>query len=192
MTDLALILIGSLLVNNFVLAQFLGLCPFMGVTRDYEAALAMGFATAFVLTLSATLSHLAYHNLLVPLDLTYLNIIIFIVIIASAVQFTELFLRSVSPLLHTALGIYLPLITTNCAVLGVALTSLGQSLTFLETVVFSIGAALGFTLVLVLFAALRERLEGARVPWSFRGAPITLVSAGIMSLAFMGFSGFAD
>ena len=192
MTDLALILIGSLLVNNFVLAQFLGLCPFMGVTRDYEAALAMGFATAFVLTLSASLSHLAYHGLLVPLGLTYLNIIVFIVIIASAVQLTELFLRSVSPLLHAALGIYLPLITTNCAVLGVALTSLGQTLSFLETVVFSIGAALGFTLVLVLFAALRERLEGARVPVSFRGAPIALVSAGIMSLAFMGFSGFAD
>ncbi len=192
MEELALILIGALLVNNFVLAQFLGLCPFIGVSGNYDAAVAMGFATTFVLTLAASLSHLAYHWVLVPLDLTYLNVIVFIVIIAAVVQLTEAFLRNLSPLLHQVLGIYLPLITTNCAVLGVALLALSQSLTFVQTLVYSIGAALGFTLVLVLFAALRERLEHARVPRPFRGAPITLISAGILSLAFLGFAGLGD
>ncbi|MFP6816313.1 MAG: electron transport complex subunit RsxA [Pseudomonadales bacterium] len=192
MEELALILIGALLVNNFVLAQFLGLCPFVGVSGNYDAAVAMGFATTFVLTLAASLSHLAYHWLLLPLGLTYLNIIVFIVIIAAVVQFTEVFLRSVSPLLHQVLGIYLPLITTNCAVLGVALLALSQSLSFVQTLAYSIGAALGFTLVLCVFAALRERLEHADVPQPFRGAPITLISAGILSLAFLGFAGLGD
>jgi electron transport complex protein RnfA len=192
MEELALILIGALLVNNFVLAQFLGLCPFVGVSGNYDAAVAMGFATTFVLTLAASLSHLAYHWLLLPLGLTYLNIIVFIVIIAAVVQFTEVFLRSVSPLLHQVLGIYLPLITTNCAVLGVALLALSQSLSFVQTLAYSIGAALGFTLVLCVFAALRERLEHADVPRPFRGAPITLISAGILSLAFLGFAGLGD
>jgi electron transport complex protein RnfA len=192
MEELALILIGALLVNNFVLAQFLGLCPFVGVSGNYDAAVAMGFATTFVLTLAASLSHLAYHWLLLPLGLTYLNIIVFIVIIAAVVQFTEVFLRSVSPLLHQVLGIYLPLITTNCAVLGVALLALSQSLSFVQTLAYSIGAALGFTLVLCVFAALRERLEHAGVPQPFRGAPITLISAGILSLAFLGFAGLGD
>jgi electron transport complex protein RnfA len=192
MEELALILIGALLVNNFVLAQFLGLCPFIGVSGNYDAAVAMGFATTFVLTLAASLSYLAYHWLLVPLDLGYLKIIVFIVIIASMVQLTEAFLRSLSPLLHRVLGIYLPLITTNCAVLGVALLALGQSLTFVQTLAYSIGAALGFTLVLTLFAALRDRLEHASVPEPFKGAPITLISAGILSLAFLGFAGLGD
>ena len=192
MEELALILVGALLVNNFVLAQFLGLCPFVGVSGNYDAAVAMGFATTFVLTLDASLSHLAYHWLLLPLGLTYLNIIVFIVIIAAVVQFTEVFLRSVSPLLHQLLGIYLPLITTNCAVLGVALLALSQSLSFVQTLAYSIGAALGFTLVLCVFAALRERLEHADVPRPFRGAPITLISAGILSLAFLGFAGLGD
>jgi electron transport complex protein RnfA len=192
MEELALILIGALLVNNFVLAQFLGLCPFIGVSGNYDAAVAMGFATTFVLTLAATLSHLTYHWLLVPLGIEYLNIIAFIVIIASVVQLTEVFLRSVSPLLHQVLGIYLPLITTNCAVLGVALLALSQSLTFVETLIYSIGAALGFTGVLTLFAALRDRLMHAAVPTPFQGAPITLISAGIVSLAFLGFAGLAD
>lgn len=192
MEELALILIGALLVNNFVLAQFLGLCPFIGVSGNYDAAVAMGFATTFVLTLAASLAHLVYHWVLVPLDLAYLNIIVFIVIIASVVQFTEAFVRSISPLLHQVLGIYLPLITTNCAVLGVALLALGQSLTFVQTLAYSVGAALGFTLVLTLFAALRERLEHASVPGPFRGAPITLISAGILSLAFLGFAGLGD
>jgi len=191
MGELGLILIGALLVNNFVLVQFLGLCPFMGVSSRYPPALAMGFATAFVLTLSATLSHLLYHLLLVPLDLTFLRILIFITVIASVVQLTERILRSTSPLLHELLGIYLPLITSNCAVLAVALLAVGQSLSFLQTLIYSLGAAIGFTLVMVLFAALRERLDHASVPAAFRGVPIALVTAGILSLGFMGFSGMA-
>jgi electron transport complex protein RnfA len=192
MAELAFILVGALLVNNFVLAQFLGLCPFVGASGRYDSAVAMGLATTFVLTLSAVASWLIYHGLLVPLDLTYLRIIAFIVVIAAAVQLTELYLKSTSPLLHQVLGIYLPLITSNCAVLGVALLSLQQALTLGETIVFAIGAALGFSLVMVLFAAIRERIESADVPAAFRGAPVTLITAGIFSLAFMGFAGLAD
>ena len=189
MGELALILIGALLVNNFVLAQFLGLCPFLGVTRSLSTALAMGLATTFVLTLSATVCFLVYHGLLVPLGLTWLNIIVFIVVIAGVVQYTEMYVRATSPLLHQSLGIYLPLITTNCAVLGVALLTVGSGLSFAATVVFSAGAAAGFSLVMVLFGAIRERLEGADVPAPFKGAPIALITAGIMSLGFMGFVG---
>ena len=189
MGELALILIGALLVNNFVLAQFLGLCPFMGVTRSLSTALAMGLATTFVLTLSATVCFFVYHGVLVPLGLTWLNIIVFIVVIAGVVQYTEMYVRATSPLLHQSLGIYLPLITTNCAVLGVALLTVGSELSFAGTVVFSAGAAAGFSLVMVLFGAIRERLEGADVPAPFKGAPIALITAGIMSLGFMGFVG---
>ena len=189
MGELALILVGALLVNNFVLAQFLGLCPFMGVTRNLSTALAMGLATTFVLTLSATVCFLVYHGLLVPLGLTWLNIIVFIVVIAAVVQYTEMYVRATSPLLHRNLGIYLPLITTNCAVLGVALLTVGSGLSFAGTVVFSAAAAAGFSLVMVLFGAIRERLEGADVPAPFKGAPIALVTAGIMSLGFLGFVG---
>lgn len=192
MTELALILIGALLVNNFVLAQFLGLCPFLGTTRLYAPAVAMGLATAFVLTTAAAVSHLLYHGLLVPLRLEFLRIITFIVVIAAVVQFTERLLRARSPLLHELLGLYLPLITSNCAVLAVALLAVGQGLSFLETVVFALGAALGFSLVMVLFAALRERLEHAPVPEPFRGVPVALISAGILSLAFMGFAGLGS
>ncbi len=189
MSELGLILVGALLVNNFVLAQFLGLCPFMGVTKSLSSALAMGLATTFVLTLSATVCFLVYHGLLVPLGLTWLNIIVFIVVIAGVVQYTELYLRAASPLLHGSLGIYLPLITTNCAVLGVALLAVGGNLTLAGTIIFSAGAAAGFALVMVLFGAVRERLEGADVPAPFKGAPIALITAGIMSLGFMGFVG---
>jgi len=192
MQELALILIGALLVNNFVLAQFLGLCPFIGVSGNYDAAVSMGLATTFVLTLAASLSYLSFHYLLLPLGLEYLNIITFIVIIASVVALTELFVRSVSPLLHQVLGIYLPLITTNCAVLGVALLALGRNLSFLQTLAYAVGAAAGFTLVLVVFAAMRERLQHANVPAAFQGAPIALVSAGILSLAFLGFAGLGN
>lgn len=192
MGELGLILIGALLVNNFVLAQFLGLCPFMGVTRQYQPAVAMGLATAFVLTVSAAVSHLLYYAVLVPLDVTYLRIVVFIVAIASVVQATERVLRATSPLLHEVLGIYLPLITSNCAVLAVALLAIGQSLSFVQTLVYGIGAALGFSLVMVLFAALRERLEHAPVPAPFRGVPVALITAGILSLGFMGFAGLAD
>lgn len=190
MAELTLIVIGALLVNNFVLAQFLGLCPFIGSTGRYDTAAAMGIATTFVLTLSAVTTWLLYHQLLAPLGLEFLRIIVFIVVIAGVVQFTELYLRSTSPLLHQVMGIYLPLITSNCAVLGVALLALQQNLTLTQTVAYAIGAALGFTLVMVLFAAIRERLDHARVPAAFAGTPITLVTAGILSMAFMGFAGF--
>jgi electron transport complex protein RnfA len=192
MAELAFILIGALLVNNFVLAQFLGLCPFIGASGQYDTAASMGLATTFVLTLAAAASWLLYHGVLVPLDLTYLRIVSFIVVIAGTVQLTELYLKSVSPLLHQLLGIYLPLITSNCAVLGVALLALQQRLSFAETLVYAVGAALGFTLVMVLFAAIRERLVHAAVPAPFQGAPITLISAGILALGFMGFAGMAD
>jgi Na+-translocating ferredoxin:NAD+ oxidoreductase subunit A len=189
MGETALIVIGALLVNNFVLAQFLGLCPFMGVTRQYQPALAMGFATAFVLTTSAAAAHLLHHAVLVPLDLEFLRIIVFIVTIAAVVQLTERVLRATSPLLHEVLGIYLPLITSNCAVLAVALLAIGLDYGFLQTVFYALGAAGGFSLVMVLFAALRERLDHAPVPMPFRGVPVALISAGILSLAFMGFVG---
>ncbi len=191
MTDILLLLIATILVNNFVLVQFLGLCPFMGVSRSFDTAFAMGLATAFVLTLTASISYLCYYWILLPLDLEYLMIIVFIVVIGSLVQITEMLMRALSPLLHELMGIYLPLITTNCAVLGVALLAIQQQLSFLHTVFFALGAAIGFTLVMVLFAALRERLEGADIPKPFQGAPITLITAGLMSLAFMGFSGLA-
>ncbi len=192
MADLALLLVGALLVNNFVLAQFLGLCPFIGASGRYDTAAAMGVATTFVLTMAAAASWLIYHFLLVPLDLAYLRIIAFIVVIAGTVQLTELYLASASPLLHKVMGIYLPLITSNCAVLGVALLALARELSFAETLVYAVGAAAGFTLVMVLFSALRERLAHAAVPAAFAGAPVTLLTAGIMALAFMGFAGFAD
>ena len=192
MGEIVLILIGALLVNNFVLAQFLGLCPFIGTSGNYDNAVSMGFATTFVLTVAASLSYLTYHQVLVPLELTYLNIISFIVIIAAVVQLTELYVRSVSPLLHQALGVYLPLITTNCAVLGVALLAISQQLSFVQTLAYAIGAAGGFTLVLVIFSAMRERLEHAEVPRAMQGAPIALVSAGLLALAFLGFAGLGD
>ena len=189
MAELALILLGALLVNNFVLAQFLGLCPFMGVTRSFAPALAMSAATAFVLTLTAIACHLVHRGLLVPLGLEWLRIIVFIVVIAGIVQFTELYLRAVSPLAHRRLGIYLPLITTNCAVLGVALLAVGQGRSLPGTIVFAVGAATGFGLVLMMFGAIRERLLGADLPAALRGAPIALVTAGILSLGFLGFAG---
>ena len=188
MADSLLLVLGALLVNNFVLAQFLGLCPFFGVTARRDTALPMALATTFVLTLSAAVSYALYHGLLLPLGLDYLRIIAFIVAIAAVVQFTELYLRHTSPVLHQVLGIYLPLITTNCAVLAVALLAVQQQLGFLHTLLFAMGAALGFVLVLNLFAALRERLSD-RVPAAFQGTPIALVSAGIMALGFMGFAG---
>ena len=191
MADLALLLIGALLVNNFVLAQFLGLCPFMGITRGYDTALATGLATTCVLTCAAVASHLLYHAVLIPLDLTYLRIIVFIVVIAGMVQLVQYYLEATSPVLHALLGIYLPLITSNCAILGVALLAVDRNLDLLQTTVFSIGAAGGFALVMVLFGAMREQLDHDGVPAAFRGAPIALISAGIMSLAFMGLVGLA-
>ncbi|MEE8342761.1 MAG: electron transport complex subunit RsxA [Gammaproteobacteria bacterium] len=189
MTEFALILVSTVLVNNFVLVRFLGLCPFMGVSRSLETATGMALATTFVLTLSSVASYLANHFLLEPLGLEYLRTITFILVIAVVVQFTELVVHKTSPLLYQVLGIFLPLITTNCAVLGVALLNVQQGHGFVQSAVFGFGAAAGFSLVLVLFAAMRERIVHADVPAAFRGPAITLVTAGLMSLAFMGFSG---
>ena len=189
MNELFVILVSTALVNNFVLVQFLGLCPFMGVSNKLESAMGMSLATTFVLTLASAASYVVYHGLLVPFDITYLRTISFIVVIAAVVQFTEIMVRQLSPLLHQVLGIFLPLITTNCAVLGVALLSLNRELSFFHTTLYGLGAALGFSLVLVLFAAMRERIAVSDVPVAFRGAAIGMITAGLMSLAFLGFTG---
>lgn len=189
MRDLALIVLGAVLVNNFVLVQFLGLCPFMGVSRRLDSALGMGIATTFVLTLATSLSYLVNNWLLVPFELEYLRTLSFIVVIAAVVQFTEITIRRRSPLLHRILGLYLPLITSNCAVLGVALLSVGKQHSLVQATTYGFAAALGFTLVLLLFSAMRERLDAADIPAPFKGSAISLISAGLMSLAFMGFSG---
>jgi len=189
MVEIAVILVSTVLVNNFVLVQFLGLCPFMGVSRKFESALGMCLATTFVLTLASVVSYLVHTYILQPLGLAYLRTVAFILVIAAVVQFTELAVRKTSPLLHQVLGIFLPLITTNCAVLGVALLNTRADHGLLQSAFYGLGAALGFSLVMVLFAGLRERLAVADVPTPFRGAAIALVTAGLMSLAFTGFSG---
>ena len=191
MTDLFVILVATILVNNFVLTRFLGLCPFMGVSRNLEAATGMSLATAFVLTLSSASTYLLHRYLLLPLDIGFLRTITFILVIAASVQLTELMIRRISPLLDRLLGIYIPLIATNCAVLGVALINVQEADSFVESAFFGLGAAAGFALVLVLFASVRERIAASDVPAPFRGSAIALVTAGIMALAFMGFAGMA-
>ena len=191
MTEIVVILISTVLVNNFVLVRFLGLCPFLGVSRKLEAATGMSLATGFVLTLSSATAYLLHEYVLVPLSLEYLRTISFILVIAASVQFTEIMVRRMSPLLDQVLGLYIPLIATNCAVLGVALLNVQQSKGFVQSVFFGFGASLGFAMVLVMFAAMRERLVSADIPAPFRGTAIALMTAGIMSLAFMGFSGMA-
>ncbi len=192
MKEYLLILISTALINNFVLVKFLGLCPFMGVSRKLETAIGMSLATTFVLTLSSMSSYLVYEFLLVPLHLEYLKTIAFILVIAAVVQFTEMFVHKTSPVLYRVLGIFLPLITTNCAVLGVALLNIQQNSGFIESILYGFGAAVGFSLVLVLFSAMRERIAGADVPEPFKGNAIALITAGLMSLAFMGFSGLGN
>ena len=189
MAEYALILVSTVLVNNFVLVKFLGLCPFMGVSRKLETATGMSLATTFVLTLSSVCAYLANEYLLAPLGLEYLRTITFILVIAVVVQFTEMVVHKTSPLLYQVLGIFLPLITTNCAVLGVALLNVQEKHGFLASALYGFGAAVGFSLVMILFAAMRERIAVADVPVAFRGASIALITAGLMSLAFMGFSG---
>ncbi len=189
-TEFALILVSSILVNNFVLVQFLGLCPFMGVSKKLETAIGMSLATTFVLTLAAICSYLVQEYILKPLDIEFLRTIAFILVIAVVVQFTEMVVHKTSPLLYRVLGIFLPLITTNCAVLGVALLNANKlEQTFAKAAIYGFGAAIGFSLVLVLFAAMRERIAIADVPKPFQGAAIGMITAGLMSLAFMGFSG---
>lgn len=189
MQEYILILISTVLVNNFVLVKFLGLCPFMGVSKKTDQALGMGLATTFVLTLSSVLSYLIFNYLLQPFGLEYLQTIAFILAIAAVVGFTEMAIHKTSPALYQVLGIYLPLITTNCAVLGVALLNVGENNDFISSAVYGFGAAVGFTLVMVLFASIRERVDASDVPVPFKGAPIALITAGLMSMAFMGFGG---
>lgn len=191
MSELGLLLVGGALVNNFVLAKFLGLCPFVGVSRRLDLAYGMALATGFVLTLSAATTWMLQHWLLAPLGLDHLRTLTFILVIAVVVQFTESVMRRQAPLLYRVLGIFLPLITTNCAVLGVALLNVQAAHGLLEAIALGLGAALGFGLVLILFAAMRERLDASDVPAAFRGVPIALVTAGLMALAFMGFAGMA-
>lgn len=192
MKEYALILVGTVLVNNFVLVKFLGLCPFMGVSKKLETATGMGLATTFVLTLSSVTAWLVNEYMLVPLGIEYLRTIAFILVIAVVVQFTETVMHKTSPVLYQVLGIFLPLITTNCAVLGVALLNLQEQRTFVESAVYGFGAAVGFSLVLALFAAIRERVDVADVPEPFQGSAIALITAGLMSLAFMGFAGLVS
>ena len=189
MTEYLLLLIGTVLVNNFVLVKFLGLCPFMGVSGKLETAIGMSMATTFVLTLASVCSYLVEHYILLPLEIGYLRTLSFILVIAVVVQFTEMVVNKTSPTLYRLLGIFLPLITTNCAVLGVALLNINQQHDFVESVVYGFGAAVGFSLVLILFSAMRERLAVADVPTPFKGASIAMITAGLMSLAFMGFTG---
>jgi electron transport complex protein RnfA len=189
MADILLLLLGAILVNNVVLTQYLGLCPFMGVGGKLETAIGMSALTTFVLTLSSLLNYVVYHYLLLPFDLGFLRIIAFIVVIAAIVNFTEIAMHKTAPLLHKVLGIFLPLVTTNCAILGVALLNAERASSLIESVFYGFGAAVGFSLVLVLFAAMRERLAVSDIPAPFQGSAISLVTAGLMALAFMGFSG---
>lgn len=189
MTEFLLLLVSTVLVNNFVLVKFLGLCPFMGVSGKLETAIGMSLATTFVLTLASICSYLVDSYLLTPLDLLYLRTLSFILVIAVVVQFTEMVVHKTSPSLYRLLGIFLPLITTNCAVLGVALLNVNARHNFINSALYGFGAAAGFSMVLILFAAMRERLAAADVPLPFKGAAIAMITAGLMSLAFMGFSG---
>lgn len=192
MSEYLLILVSTILVNNFVLVQFLGLCPFMGVSNKLDTAWGMSLATTFVLTLSSVCSYLVYTYLLEPMGLVYLKTISFILVIAVMVQFTEMVIRKVSPVLHRVLGIFLPLITTNCAVLGVALLNLTKDNNFVKSLFYGFGAAVGFSVVLILFAAMRERINSADVPGPFKGSAIGMITAGLMALAFMGFTGLTQ
>ena len=188
-TKLLSIALGANLVNNFILVQFLGICPFMGVSKKLDTAVGMGLAVTFVMGLASAFTWAVNEWLLVPLHLEYMKTVAFILVIAALVQFVEMFLQKAMPSLYAALGIYLPLITTNCAVLGVALNNIQYGYNFLESVVYGITGGLGFLLAIVLFASIRERLEFSEVPKCFEGFPIALITAGLMALSFMGFSG---
>jgi electron transport complex protein RnfA len=189
MSEYLLLLVGTVLVNNFVLVKFLGLCPFMGVSNKLETAIGMGFATTFVLTIASVSAYLVENYILAPLGIEYLRTMSFILVIAVVVQFTEMVVHKTSPTLYRLLGIFLPLITTNCAVLGVALLNVNENHNFVQSIVYGFGAAAGFSLVLILFASMRERIAAADVPLPFKGASIGMITAGLMALAFMGFTG---
>ena len=187
--ELLIILISSSLVSNVVLSQFLGLCPFLGVSKKINTAAGMGTAVIFVITLASAVAGAIYQFILTPLDLTYLQTIVFILVIAALVQFVEMFLKKAMPSLYEALGVYLPLITTNCAVLGVALNNVQASYNIIESVVNGFATALGFTIAIIILAGIREKIEYNDVPQPFQGMPIVLVTAGLMAIAFCGFSG---
>ena len=189
MKELLLIAIGSALVNNVVLSQFLGLCPFLGVSKKVETSAGMGAAVIFVITIASAVTSLVYTGILVNLHLEYLQTIVFILVIAALVQFVEMFLKKSMPSLYEALGVYLPLITTNCAVQGVALTNVTKSYNFVQSVVNGIGISVGFTIAIVMLAGVREKIEHNDVPYSFQGSPIVLITSGLMAIAFFGFSG---
>ena len=187
--ELFVIIISSMLVSNVVLSQFLGICPFLGVSKKVETAAGMGGAVVFVITIASLCTSILYNYLLVPAQLEYLNTIVFILVIAALVQFVEMVLKKMMPALYKSLGVYLPLITTNCAVLGVALLSVQNEYGVLESVVNGIGASLGFLLAIVLMAGIREKLENSNIPEAFKGTPIVLITAGLMAIAFCGFGG---
>lgn len=188
-SQLLVILISSSLVSNVVLSQFLGLCPFLGVSKKIKTAAGMGASVIFVITLAAAVSNLIYEYVLVKFDITYLQTIVFILVIAALVQFVEMFLKKFMPALYQSLGVYLPLITTNCAVLGIALTNVQKEYNFLFSIVNGFATAVGFTIAIVILAGIREKMEYNDVPESFKGMPIVLITAGLMAIAFCGFSG---
>lgn len=191
MTNLILIIVTTALVNNVVLSQFLGICSFLGVSKQIKTSASLGAAVTFVIGIASAVAYLLYNFVLVPFDLTYLQTIVFILVIAALVQLVEMFLKKTSPALYQALGIFLPLITTNCAVLGVALTNVQNQYSFIESVISGVGTGLGYTLAIVLLASIRTTIDESTIPAPFRGMPIVLLSAALMAIAFMGFSGFA-
>ena len=189
MKELILIIVGSALVNNIILSQFHGLCPFLGVSKKVDTSIGMGAAVIFVITLASIATNLVYALVLVPLHLEYLQTIAFILVIAALVQFVEMFLKKSMPSLYSALGVFLPLITTNCAVLGSALTNVQKGYNFIFSVANGLGTAVGFTVAIVLLASIRESIEDNDIPYNFQGSPIVLITSGLMAIAFMGFSG---
>ena len=189
MTHYILLIIGTALINNFVLVKFLGLCPFMGVSKKIETAVGMGLATMFVLTVASLCAYLVDHYILIPLNSTFLRTLVFILVIAALVQFVEMVLKKNMPSLYEALGVYLPLITTNCAVLGVALDNVAKEYNFAQSLVYGVGTASGFALAIVLLSGVREKIENNDIPHTVSGMPIVLITAGLMAIAFTGFSG---
>lgn len=189
MSEILLLIVGAIFVNNVVFTKFLGICPYMGVSKKTDTALGMGMAVIFVLTMAGAITFIVQNYVLIPVGIEYLQTIVFILVIASLVQFVEIVMKKVAPPLYKALGIFLPLITTNCAILGVAILSVQSDLNFLKTVIFSFASAIGFGIALILFAGIREALDTRVVPKAFAGSPIALIVAGILAMAFMGFSG---
>ncbi|MCL2415412.1 MAG: electron transport complex subunit RsxA [Defluviitaleaceae bacterium] len=187
--DFMLLFVSAVLVNNFVLVRFLGVCPFLGVSRKIESAMGMGLAVIFVTTIAAAVCYMANRFILIPLDLEYLSLIVFILVIAALVQGIEMFIKKASPSLYSALGVFLPLITTNCAIVGVVLMNTQESYSFMQSVIHALGASAGFFVAIVIFAGIRERMERCDIPKVFQGVPIGIVAAGLMSMAFLGFTG---